>query len=83
MLEIKNVSKTYRPKKGVPVKRQALSNGATVKTLLSILDPRFINEIIVFDGNKEITKLSQSELEKIVNTADLYSPLSKYLYKRT
>ena len=64
---------------GVPYKKQALDKSVTVKKMLSILDSDSINEIVVFDGQKEIAKLNQNRINKIIEKGDLYSPLANFV----
>lgn len=65
--------------RGMPYKKQALSINATVKKLMLCLDERAINEVVIFDGNKQVTTLSQKRIGEIVERADLYSPIKKYI----
>lgn len=66
-------------KRGVEYKRQAVDKSVSVKKVLSILDADAINEIVVFDGEKEITKLNQRKLNEIIIKSDLYAPIENYL----
>lgn len=65
--------------RGMPYKKQALSINATVKKLMLCLDERAINEVVIFDGNRQVTTLSQKRIGEIVEMADLYSPIKKYV----
>ncbi len=65
--------------RGMPYKKQALSINATVKKLMLCLDERAINEVVIFDGNKQVTTLTQRRIGEIVERADLYSPIKKYI----
>ena len=65
--------------RGMPYKNQALSINATVKKLMLCLDERAINEVVIFDGNKQVTTLTQRHIGEIVERADLYSPIKKYI----
>ena len=65
--------------RGMPYKKQALSINATVKKLMLCLDERAINEVVIFDGNKQVTTLTQRHIGEIVERADLYSPIKKYI----
>lgn len=66
-------------KQGVNYKKQALDKCVTVKKMLSILDGDCVNEICVFDGQKEIATLKQYRINKIIEQGDLYEPLEKYI----
>lgn len=65
--------------RGMPYKKQALSINATVKKLMLIIDERAMNEIVLFDGDKAVTTLSQKKIGQIVEQADLYAPIRKYI----
>ncbi len=66
-------------RRGVPIKRQAVSKDITVKTLVKITDANAINEIDVYDGDALVKKLNHREIAKILATGDLYSKLEKYV----
>ena len=66
-------------KRGLPYKKQALYKTVTVKKMISVLDVRAINEIVVFDNDKPIKTLSQKEIDNIINTGEIYLPLSRFL----
>ncbi len=68
-----------RLRRGVPCKRQAVSTRTSVKSLLLLLDENAVNEIVVFDGGRKITALSQEKIAKIVEKGDIYSPIGKYI----
>ena len=38
-----------------------------------------MNEIDVYDGDKKITTLSQSRLSEILQSAEIYDEISKYV----
>lgn len=66
-------------RRGMPVKRQAVSVDATVKTLFKITDANAVNEIEVYDGGVMIKKLGQKEITRILATGDIYSRIEKYV----
>lgn len=68
-------------KKGVPFKKQGVDKSVTLKELLSVVDTRYINEIVVFDGDREIANLSQKTLSELIKTVDLYAPIEEHLEK--
>lgn len=71
-----------RLKKGVPIKRQAVDKSITVKELVRIIDVGAINEIVVYDDSgKAIKTLLQKDVIDLMETGDLYSPVSRYLIK--
>lgn len=67
-------------KRGVIVKRQAVDKNITVKKIINLLDQATLNEILVFDGEKEIALLSQSRINKIIISADIYSTIGENLH---
>lgn len=68
-----------RLKKGMAVKRQALSQESTIKKLISVLDESAYNEILVCDESGVIATLSQAKICKIIEKGDVYSKIGKYL----
>ena len=68
-----------RLKRGMDVKRQALHKNASVKKLLSMLEVDAVNEIVVFDDEKPIKTLTQDKLKELIESADLYSPIGRYV----
>ncbi len=70
---------TERLKHGVEYKRKAVDKSVTVKKLIMLLDAYCINEIAVFDGDKQIALLSQNKINQIIEKADIYSPIEKYV----
>ena len=66
-------------KNGTPYKKQAVNKSITIKRLITILDADAVNEIVVFDKEREIAYLNQNKIIKIIENGDLYSPISKYL----
>lgn len=66
-------------KRGVEYKKHAVDKSITVKKLLSVIDTDAINEIVVFDGNAEMARLSQKRINEIMEKGDLYSPIEKYI----
>ncbi len=66
-------------KRGLPYKKQALYKTVTVKKMISVLDVRAINEIVVFDNDKPIKTLSQKEIDNIIENSNLYSSIENYI----
>ncbi len=67
-------------KRGMEIKKVALSESCTVKKAISFLERGRYLEITVFDGAGEfVCELSEAELCKILEDADIYRPLSDYL----
>lgn len=68
-----------RLRRGMTVKRQAIDKSVTVKKMMSLLDENSLNEISVYDGQTEIKTLTPGEINEIILSADLYSPVSDYV----
>ena len=66
-------------KKAMPVKIQAVSSKISVKKLLSIIDDRFINEVIVYKNGKKYVTLYQENINDIVQSANLYQELQEII----
>lgn len=70
---------TSMMKRGAIIKRIAVDKSMTIKRLISVLDVECLNEVVVFDGKKQIKVLSQDNLSEILQKGELYSPLGKYI----
>ena len=70
-----------RMKKGVKINRVGVDKSLSVRGLLTVVDSSKINEVVVFDGDKELKVLSQKELAKIIETGNLSSNLGSFLFK--
>ena len=68
-----------RLKRGLPVKRIAVDKNVTVKKMTTLLDVDAINEVAIYDGDKQIALFSQKRITEIAKTGDFYSPVSKYI----
>ncbi|MDY6368056.1 MAG: site-2 protease family protein [Clostridia bacterium] len=66
-------------KRGAVYVKHGVDKSTSVKKLISILDEDAINEIVVFDGDREIAKLSQKRINEIIAAGDAYSPIEKFL----
>lgn len=66
-------------KRGLPVKRQAISKHAEVRTLFKIADACAVNEIDVYDGERFIKRLTQKNVREIMEKGDMYSEIERYL----
>ncbi|MBQ9486014.1 MAG: hypothetical protein IJU83_04165 [Clostridia bacterium] len=66
-------------KRGVPVKRTAVSKETTIKSLVKMLDAAAINEIYVYDGEKLLKKFSPKEVSRIITEGNLYSAVGNYV----
>jgi len=78
-VKIYSALSTERLKRGMPFKKQALDKSATVKKMMSLLDETAVNEIAVFDGDKQIALITQERIGKIIENGNLYAKLSDYL----
>lgn len=70
---------SFKLKHGVPYKKQAIDKSVCVKKMLSILDADSVNEIAVFDGDKQIALLNQHRINKIIEQGNFYEPIGKYV----
>ena len=68
-----------RLKRGISVKVQAVDKSVTVKKVMSLLDENSLNEIQVYDGDIKRKTLTQRDINRIILSADLYSPIGKYI----
>lgn len=66
-------------KRGMPIKRLAISSDTQVKRVLSLLDERVVTELVVYKNSEKLRELSQNDIAKVIETADLYSPIEEYL----
>ncbi|MBR1967859.1 MAG: hypothetical protein IKA11_00495 [Clostridia bacterium] len=78
-IKIYNSLTVEKLKRGMPFKKQALEKNASVKKMMSILDENAVNEIAVFDGERQIALLSQERIGKIIEKGNLYAKLAEYL----
>jgi predicted transcriptional regulator len=65
--------------RGVAVVKQAIDKQASVKTLLNLLNPDAINEVLILSEGKPICLLNQEKIAQIVLNGQLYMPISHYL----
>ncbi len=66
-------------KRGLPVKTFAVNTDTTIKQLIALLDCRAVNQVQVYENGKKIAFLSQQKLEKLIQTAPIYSKISQIL----
>lgn len=66
-------------KRGMAVKRIAVDKSVTVRKMTTLLDVDAINEVAVFDGDKQVAVLSQKRITEIAKSGDFYAPVSKYI----
>ena len=66
-------------KRGMPFISHAVHKDITIKRLVSILDVRAVNQVIVYDNERKIASLSQERVEEIIKNASIYSKLSQFL----
>ena len=78
-VRIYSAVKTERLKRGMRVKRQAVDKSVKLKKIIQLMDAECINELAVYEFEKEVALLSQDKINDILSTGDLYSPISKYL----
>ncbi len=66
-------------RRGVEIKRQAVSCDISVKRMLSILDENRLNELVVYINGKKSVVLNQSQINQIIEEGQLYQRLENYL----
>ncbi len=66
-------------KRGMEVKRQAVHKSVTVKKLMSMLDPSYVNEIVVYDDARPIITLNQEKIGEIIKKGELYTQIEEYI----
>ncbi len=66
-------------KRGMPFISHAVHKDITIKRLVSILDVRAVNQVIVYDNERKIASLNQERVEEIIKKANIYSKLSQFL----
>ncbi len=66
-------------KRGMPYITHAVDKEISIKRLISLLDVRAVNQVVVYDGGKKLTSLSQEKIEQIISEAKIYSKLSEFL----
>ena len=66
-------------KRGMPVKRFAVDKDIQIKRLVSLLDNRAVNEVLVYEKDKKIAFLSQEKIESVIAKANIYSKLGENL----
>ena len=70
-----------RLKRGAVYKKQAVDKSMPLKRVVSLLDEDCINEIVVFNNGKESAYLSQADINLLVESASLYSPIGEEIKK--
>lgn len=66
-------------KRGVLFKKQGVDENITIKTLIRILDPNAINEIVVFSNGKQRATLSQEKINNMINNHSIYQKISQII----
>lgn len=68
-------------KRGMPYRKQAISEDVTVKKLLSVLDGTAVNEVVVFSGDKQRKILSQADIINIIQNCSIYDKIKDVIDK--
>ncbi len=66
-------------KRGMLVISHAVHKDITIKRLVSLLDVRAVNQVVVYENGKKLTSLSQERIEEIIKNASIYSKLAQFL----
>lgn len=64
---------------GFPIKRFGIDKNATVKSLVNLIDVNSLNELVVFKDGKPIAKISQDRINDLIEKANIYDKISKYV----
>lgn len=62
-------------KRGMPYKKQGVSEEITIKKLINILDASSINEIVVYRGNNAVRTLGEKQILEITQNFPVYTKL--------
>lgn len=68
-----------RLENGIEVKRIAVDKKIKLKKVMGLLDYNKLNELEIFDNGERAVVLSHEKLVKIMETGDIYAPISKFL----
>lgn len=82
-VKIFSVLDKERLKSGAIIKRYAVDKDTTIKRLINLLDTRSVNEVSVYDNGKKIAEYSQSGIERLIESADIYSTIGQNLSKQS
>ncbi len=66
-------------KRGVAFKKQGVDENVTIKSLIRILDPNAINEVVVYSNGKQKATLSQEKINNLINNHSIYQKISQVL----
>lgn len=66
-------------KHGLPIKKIAIDKSVNLKRIMTLLDLEAVNEIVVYDNGKAISTITQSQLEKLMTSVDIYSPIINFI----
>lgn len=78
-VKLYSILSSERLKRGMVCKKIAIDKSVTIKKLMSLLDETSVNEVVVFDGLDEIITLKQNQISNMIEKAELYSPIEKYI----
>lgn len=65
--------------RGLPFKKYAVHKNTTIKRLLAMLDETAVNEVAVFDGERQVALLTPQRISKILEKGEVYSTVSDFL----
>ena len=78
-IKIFGVLDEHNLKRGTIVKTFAVHKDMKIKRLISILDERAVNQVLVFDKREKIASLNQSAIENMIEGANIYSSIAENL----
>lgn len=68
-----------RLKRGMKVERFAVDKSTPVKKVMALMDTEALNEVVVYDGDRKIATLSQSKINDIILSSNVYAPIGECL----
>ena len=66
-------------KRGVRINRIAVDGSVTIKRIMTLMDLRAMNEVVVFKEGEKIAVLEQKTLEKALFSGSIYSKIEEFL----
>ena len=61
------------------VERFAVDKSTPIKKVMALMDTEALNEVVVYDGDRKIATLSQSKINDIILSSNVYAPIGECL----
>ena len=78
-IKMKTVFSLDNLKRGIEYKKFAVDKSVKLNRIMKIIDKNAINEVVVFDGGKAVAKISQEQLNQMIEKADIYTSVENFL----